>query len=520
MFKTKWIYLVLMACCAFAVSARAQTNAVRAQTNEMLLLDLLVKKGYVTQNEAQQLKAESDNITTNQGNYSKWKLSDSIKSVELFGDVRFRFENRVTRTPTYGAVELNRYRYALRFGLRGELTNNFYYGFRLDTAANPRSPWVTFATSSSGAPYQGPFGKSASGIGIGEIYLGWHPNDHFDFMLGKMPNPLFTTAMVWDSDILPEGAAERFNYEIGRAQFFSTFGEFLYADVNPTTSTPFLFSSTDLGHNGNEPLLVAMQGGVKYDASKNVNFKVAGALYEYFGHGFVTPTNGGLEGGSGFSDAYVGEGAGGLVPGFPFPGASGFPTQGEDGFYYNQTGINDLLVMEFPFELNIKMGKHRMKLFGDFAENLDGSKRAADAVAAGANTSLYFYPIHIPVKKNDNHAYQLGIAFGNGDELGQVYGSNLKRGAWETRLYWQHIEQYALDPNLVDSDFFEGRENLEGFYAALAYCFTDDVVATLRYGYASRIDRKLGTGGSNQDIPQVNPIDQYSLLQLDLGLRF
>ncbi len=61
---------------------------------------------------------------------------------------------------------------------------------------------------------------------------------------------------------------------------------------------------------------------------------------------------------------------------------------------------------------------------------------------------------------------------------------------------------------------------MEGFYAALAYGFTDNVIATVRYGYASRINNKLGTGGSNLDIPQINPIDHYHLLQLDMTVRF
>ena len=95
-----------------------------------------------------------------------------------------------------------------------------------------------------------------------------------------------------------------------------------------------------------------------------------------------------------------------------------------------------------------------------------------------------------------------------------------KKNTWEFRTYWQHVEQYALDPNLLDSDFFEGRGNLEGIYTALAYSFTDNVIATFRYGYASRINDKLGTGGSNLDIPQMNPIQHYNLLQLDLTLRF
>jgi hypothetical protein len=103
---------------------------------------------------------------------------------------------------------------------------------------------------------------------------------------------------------------------------------------------------------------------------------------------------------------------------------------------------------------------------------------------------------------------------------GLVYGTTSKKNTWEARTYWQHVEQYSLDPNLLDSDFFEGRANLEGIYVALAYSPANNVITTFRYGYAHRINEQLGTGGANQDIPQVNPIQHYNLLQVDLTFRF
>jgi Putative porin len=121
---------------------------------------------------------------------------------------------------------------------------------------------------------------------------------------------------------------------------------------------------------------------------------------------------------------------------------------------------------------------------------------------------------------HDTTAYQIGVAVGNKGSLGLVTGSTSRKHAWEFRTYWQHIEQYALDPNLVDSDFFEGRLNMEGVYTALAYGFNENIIATARYGYARRINGKLGTGGSNQDIPQMNPIEYYNLLQLDVTCKF
>ena len=104
-------------------------------------------------------------------------------------------------------------------------------------------------------------------------------------------------------------------------------------------------------------------------------------------------------------------------------------------------------------------------------------------------------------------AYQAGLAVGN--NLGLVYGTSPKKHTWEARVYWQHVEQYALDPNLLDSDFFEGRGNLQGFYAALAYSFSDAMIGTVRCGRADRINRDLGTGGFNADLPLPNPIERY-----------
>jgi hypothetical protein len=487
------------------------------------LLDLFVKKGLVTQQEAEQVKAEAEAMRSNnvaQMN-SKWKFRDSIKSVELYGDLRFRVEDRSLHTPINDRFELDRFRYALRLGLRGDLKDDFYYGLRFETAANPRSPWVTFGTSSSGAPYYGPFGKSTAGISLGQVYLGWKPTSWFDIEVGKMAQPLYVTPMLWDTDINPEGLVERFKYPIGPAEFFATFGQFVYEDVNPDRSAPFLATPTDpFGRNTGAPFLLSWQGGVNYKVTKDINFKAAATLYNYTGTGRLTNTV------AGFGDYFVGTST--VTPGSPVVGSSGYPSGPNDGFMFNQTGINDLLVLDFPFEVNFKIAGFPARVFGDFAENLDGSQRALHATEAGANALINYsggYTVAIPNQPYDNKAYQFGLAIGSGNDLGLVYGTDtrepyLKRRAWEFRTYWQHVEQYALDPNLLDSDFFEGRGNMQGFYSAVAYGFTDAVILTLRYGYASRINNKLGTGGSNLDAPQVNPINNYQVLQADLTFRF
>jgi Putative porin len=501
---------------AGVLAATAATSGFCADAQDPLL-DVLIKKGILSEQEAKDIKSEAEaNETNNVPAFaSKWKISDGIKSVELFGDLRMRYEYRSAQTPIDERVALERYRYAFRLGLRGDLADNFYYGFRLETSTNPRSPWATFGTSSSGNPYIGPDGKATAGVNLGQIYIGWRPESWLDVTIGKMPMPLYTTPMVWDTDINPEGAAEHLKLTVGEADFFGNFGQFIYEDVNPYEAPSGFFPAFVNGTTGaNTPFLLAWQAGLIYHLETNVNFKVAGTLYNYTGRGVDSNVGNSATTGPGFADIFVGQGAPTDINGVNKPGSNiglfGSNPAASDGFYWNQTGINDLLIVDVPFEVNFRVAGLTTKVFGDVAENLQGENRAESAAAVGG----------FPVQKDENKAYQFGLSIGNGATPGLVYGTVSKKGTWEARSYWQHVEQYALDPNLLDSDFFEGRGNLQGIYGAFAYGLSDNIITTVRGGYASRIDKSLGTGGSNQDLPQVNPIERYQILQFDLTYRF
>jgi len=501
------------------------------------LLDLFIQKGFVTRQEAEKVKAEAEAMRTNEltnasSPPSQWKISKGIKNVELFGDIRLRYEDRSAEDSAGNNIDLQRFRYAVRLGLRGEVFDDFYYGVRLDTAANPRSSWLTLGSSTSGAPYQGPFGKSTAGINIGQAYLGWHPWNWVDLTVGKMPNPLYTTPMVWDGDLNLEGAAERFKYTVGQAALFATFGQFLYQDLNPNSASSGLGINGGAGQKTDNIFLFAWQGGMNYHITTNTSAKIAATLYNYIGLQRSSVNNLGVLSPY-FGDPYIGEGAyylnGGtsqtaLAPGYSgFGSSSSFPGYGSAGFSLNQVGLDHLLVVEVPFEFNFKISKLDARVFGDGAYNLEGRQRAEDAAAAYQAVSALTpgaQPHVFPAQKSDVKAYQIGFDIGSRDGLGLVNGSTSRKNAWELKTYWQHVEQYALDPNLIDSDVFEGRENLEGVYVTLAYGFTDNFIGTVRYGHASWINKLLGTGGSNQDIPQINPINDFDLFQVDLTFRF
>ena len=498
-----------------------------------VLMDLFVKKGFVSQDEVDQVKAEADAYQTNatsQSPLSQWKISDGVKQMELFGDIRVRYEDRYVNDPTGGRVDMQRERYSLRLGLRGTFLEDFYYGMRLETSSNPRSSWVTMGGSS------GPYGKSAAGIDVGQAYLGWKQGNWLDITLGKMPNPLYTTPMVWSGSIDPEGAAEQLKYSVGQADFFATFAQFVYEDFNPNNSSSGLGGLGSFNQSNPDIYQLAWEGGLAYHFTEQLSAKAAATIYQYFGIQPSTATSGSSSAPY-YSDGYVGEGAyTGPGSAYPVNGWSGYglnnntPGYQSQGYANNQVGINKLLVLEIPAELDYNFSNLKARLFGDFAYNFEGNQRA-DAASTGYATYLAnqlppgatisgFAPQTSQVK-----AYQIGFGLGSsnvvyGPMQGLIYGTSSAKKAWEFRTYWQHIEQYSLDPNLLDTDIFNGLENMQGICAAFAYGFSANVIGSVRYAYASRIDNTLGTGGSSQDIPQVNPVNSYSIFQLDMTLRF
>ncbi|HLC14090.1 MAG TPA: hypothetical protein VJK31_12615, partial [Chthoniobacterales bacterium] len=89
MFK-RFIYLLAAASFIFGgVAARAQDAGA--------LLDLLVRKKIITDQEAEEVRADltKEAAATSAG---KWKLSTPITELELYGDARLRYEYRSGQT--------------------------------------------------------------------------------------------------------------------------------------------------------------------------------------------------------------------------------------------------------------------------------------------------------------------------------------------------------------------------------------------------------------------------------------
>ncbi len=162
----------------------------------------------LTETEAKQVKVEAEHGRMESG--SKWKLSTNMNSIELYGDFRGRFEQNASENPAY--TDRNRYRYRLRLGLNVTMFENFQVGMRL-ASGNPQ--FNSGGTLVGGAPITANQDlnslETRKFLWIDAAFAKWTPvkNDDWNFAatLGKLDNPFLLSNMVWDYDIVPEGAA-------------------------------------------------------------------------------------------------------------------------------------------------------------------------------------------------------------------------------------------------------------------------------------------------------------------------
>jgi hypothetical protein len=433
-------------------------TAVKAQTDGALL-DALVKKGVLSDKEAEDIRAsqEKDYAATSA---SKLGISDYVKKLTIYGDVRYRFEyadekaqattNNPSASTTLAAGEniVERNRYRLRVGADYVFTDNFKGGIELETGTADDSANQTFGNA---------YGKAA--INVGLVYLQWKPVDWLTLTGGKQHNPLYTTDLVWDPDINPEGASEvtSWTFPIG--------GESAPVSKDPkdvkSLSAPVSSSEESLtigltGFQGiyadnsefNSPIVTGQnktdvwqfveQVPVQFNFNKNIFVKIV--------PGFDTYTSGGNDG----------------------PGNGPTPeTGGGTQAFMADNAADNLALVTAPGEFDWKLWSQPFKFYWDFAANLDGKDRVQDVylavtpgvtpTAAGAHTQDQNRDL------GDNIAWLAGL---------QV-GQNKKKGDWSVRADYRQVGLGSVDPNLNDSDWADSFLNQQGVKFQSTYNFTN-----------------------------------------------
>ena len=418
------------------------------------LIDLLVKKGIVNDQEAEDLRADLVKDFAANTSAGKLNLGSTLTELKISGDVRVRYESRTGELPSGDENTRNRFRYRFRTSLAGKLVNNWAFGVRLETATGSRSSNVTMGDDA------GPFAKTNDGVFVGQIFATWTPTPEWTFTVGRMANPLTTTLMVWDGDINPEGFAEQYKHREGQNEFFGTLGQFLYS----TSGSQNIYAGTPATRAGTKDLfLTAWQGGYRRYIEGATNFfQVAPVFYAYLNtdqranpaafNAFMTATS--------------------AAP------------------------VNNLSVLEIPLEYDwVTKGGVPVRAFADVAMNFDASARARKFGRADL--------------KNQDKAYHVGLQ----------YGKASLPGEWDLKAFYQSVDAFALDTNLVDSDLFDSRTNMQGWVVGGNYALGAATQFSLTLAQAKRVNDSIIAPGSG-DVGANNALNKFWVFQADLNVKF
>ena len=385
----------------------------------------------------------------------KLNLSSSLTELKIAGDVRIRYEGRGGELPNGDDLSRDRFRYRFRTGLTGKLLNNWGFGVRLETGGGNRSSNVTMGDDA------GPFAKTSDGVFIGQIYGIWTPTPEWTFTAGRMANPLVTSSMVWDGDINPEGFAEQYRTRRGNSEFSATFGQFLYSTSGTQNPFPAITSANIAGTE--DLFLTAWQVGYKnYIKGATTFFQIAPVLYTDLGH-----------------DQRANPAAFNAV----MTAANAAP-------------VNNLFVLEVPLEYNwVTQSGVAVRAFADVAINFDADRRA---LKYGR-----------PDLDGEDKAYHVGIQYGKASLAGE----------WDARLIYQSVGAFALDTNLIDSDLFDSKTNMQGFIVGGNYALGAATQLSLTYAAGERKNDTAIASGAG-DVGSNNALEKFWLMQVDLNVKF
>jgi len=181
-----------------AGSIAALTCGAAQAQDSAALVDKLIKKGILTEQEGTEVRADMQKefAGTSAG---KIKLSDSITQLKLYGDFRFRWQYDDQQAQIANVANDNqrsRWRYRLRLNADMQMGPEWFAGVQLQ---------ISSAAADANQTYSAAFDNNP--LFVSRAYLGWH-NDIMKIVLGKQANPFYTTDLMWDPDIQPAGLTE------------------------------------------------------------------------------------------------------------------------------------------------------------------------------------------------------------------------------------------------------------------------------------------------------------------------
>src|SRR5450830_1553369 len=268
--KLRGVFVAVTGALALSFSMGAMADAT------FDLVDALVKKGVLTEEEALPLLAGRENdikaADKKVNKAARVTISDAIDNATLYGDIRVRSEYRKgggdgSSAAQVGEEERTRGRYKITFGVETK-ADDFYTDLAFAMGNKGRSDNATFASGNS----VGGTANTANANGndnkevlyVKRAMIGWKMTDWLAVEAGRIKNPLYTTSMVWDGDLNFEGLAEKVSYDYNKINFFGNFVQSQYiGDYKNFSGTTSLSNAASGSGDRVTNNILAFQGGLK-----------------------------------------------------------------------------------------------------------------------------------------------------------------------------------------------------------------------------------------------------------------
>jgi len=383
------------------------------------ILDLLIKKGLITQREANEVREQLDQQTQQTVEmYSKVRAPSWLDYLSFSGDLRLRSEF-FSYEDSLNKPDRLRWRYRLRFGAEAKFPE-----------------WVTInarLVSSDGDPVSGNesftdvFRKKAISIDVASVTIVPPWTDAIKVIGGKFDipvwQPLVLSPMVYDCDVTPEGVAEQWQWKFGDNQqhrIFVNAGQYSLKEFSSDSSDAYMFDQ-----------LAGIEAKFGPDP-KTPKVKVIAAGGYYLTHNLANVKAGDSPN---LGNALIGSSA-----------ATNYPGDFEVAYVRGEIAWNiaDRLFYGTPALLRVA---------GEYEANLAGIYDRLSGVPSTVTSNDF----------NQTSAWTAQVAFGD----------YKKKGQWALAYQYKYQQADSTFDAITDSDFGNGGTDRQGHIVKAIYMLQD-----------------------------------------------
>ena len=468
--------LIHVTCCLLMVGWATATFA-----SSDALLNKLVQKGVLTQEEANQLRKDLDKEEAQTADlYAKTKVASWIEEMRWSSDLRLRYEfiDNADQAGSPAKSDRTRFRYKLRLGLETKFQEWAKIGLRFATGGEDP---VSITQS-----MQDTFSRKEFRIDLAYVTLMWPCTDFIAITGGMMPNPIwqpaFNSPMEYDFDLNPEGLAEQIQWRFGndkRFRLFGNFGQFVLDEISADENDPYLLEfqgGIEANLGGEDPkkpiVKVTAAGGYAH----TYNMELIGVAAGTQPAGSATPSAQSTSANRGNATRQ--------------PGGAGTTLFYLDDFdiIYGRGEVAWTLCKD-PFLQTPAMLTFAAEYIHNFANDYDKLSGSTQTQSPG---------------QTDGWTVQV------------AFGSNKKRGEWRLAYQYKYLEADAVWDAVTDSDFGLGGTDREGHILRASYNVRD----WWQLGFAGFITEKISSRPNSGENTRGKADSALLRVQADTVFKF